>query len=112
MALGILMIMTIGMGAFSILGLILLYLVKGDKASKVIFYIMAVWGLVVAVFSALSAPSNWMLTQVVSWGFGFLSVAGIITEIAMKREGRCVPAYILITVSVIGGMAAFIGLFS
>ena len=68
------MIMTIGMGAFSILGLILLYLVKGDKASKVIFYIMAVWGLVVAVFSALSAPSNWMLTQVVSWGFGFLSV--------------------------------------
>ena len=31
MALGILMIMTIGMGAFSILGLILLYLVKGDK---------------------------------------------------------------------------------
>lgn len=111
MALGILMIVFIVMSIVSILGLILLYMVKGERAGKVIFYIMAVWGLAVAVLTAVSLPGNWTMQQIVSWGFGFLSVAGIIVDIAVKSEGRCIPAYLLVTVSVIGGVGVFFNMF-
>ena len=109
MALGILMIVFIVMSVVSILGLIMLYMAKGEKTRKVIFYIMAVWGLIVAVLSAISSPGNWTAHQLIAWGFGFLGVAGVIVNIAVRSGRRCIPAYLLVTASVVGGV---LGLFS
>lgn len=111
MALGILMIVFIVMSVVSILGLIMLYMVKSEKAAKGTFYAMAIWGLIVAVLSAISFPGNWMPHQLIAWGFGFLSVAGIIVNIATKHAGKCIPAYLLVTASVIGGVLGFFSLF-
>lgn len=111
MALGILMIVFVVMSVISILGLIMLYMVKSEKASKMMFYIMAIWGLIVAVLSAISSPGNWMAHQIIAWGFGFLGVAGIIVNVAAKREGKCIPAYLLVTASVIGGVLGVFGMF-
>ena len=44
MALGILVLLFVGMSAISILGLLLLYLVKKEPICRVIFYSMSVWG--------------------------------------------------------------------
>lgn len=111
MALGILMIVFVVMSVVSILGLIMLYMVRSEKAGRGVFYAMAIWGLIVAVLSAISFPGNWMAHQIIAWGFGFLSVAGIIVNVAVKREGKCIPAYLLVTVSVIGGLCGFFGMF-
>ena len=61
MALGILLILFIVMSLISILGLILMYSVKSEGAKKGTFYAMAVWGMIIAVLGATSAPTNWII---------------------------------------------------
>lgn len=104
MALGLIVIVFVVMSLISILGLILMYAVKSEGARKGTFYAMAVWGMIVAVLGATSAPANWIAYQVLSWIFGFMSIAGILVYIRAKSEGRCMPAYILVTASVVLGM--------
>lgn len=104
MALGILLILFIVMSLISILGLILMYSVKSEGAKKDTFYAMAVWGMIIAVLGATSAPTNWIIYQVLSWIFGFMGIAGILVYMKYRSEGRCMPAYLLVTASVVLGM--------
>ena len=48
MALGWYMIMFVAMSTISILGLLLLFLVKSPGVKRVLFYAMAVWGMAVS----------------------------------------------------------------
>ncbi len=104
MALGILMILFVGMSVISILGLLLMYLLKGEKAKAAAFYIMAVWGMAVSAMSAVSLPGNYTGQQILAWGFGFLSVAGLLVHIGSREKSRRMAAYLLVTISVIGGI--------
>ena len=104
MALGILMIMFVAMSVISVVGLSLLYLVKGEGTRRVIFYVMAVWGMIVAVISATSLPSNYMAGRLLAWTLGFLSVAGILVYVRGTEESYRRIACLLVTVSVAGGI--------
>lgn len=104
MALGILMILFVGMSVISILGLLLMYLLKGERAKAVVFYIMAVWGMAVSAMSAVSLPGNYTGQQILAWGFGFLSAAGLLVHLSARDKSRRMAAYLLVTVSVIGGV--------
>ena len=104
MALGILLIAFIGMSVISILGLLLMYLLKNERAKAVIFYIMSVWGMAVSVLSATSLPSNYTFPRLLAWGFGFLSVIGLLIHIRAKSKAQHMAAYILVTVSIIAGI--------
>lgn len=105
MALGILLIMFIGMSVISILGLLLMYLIKNERAKTAVFYCMSVWGMAVAAISATSLPSNFTAEQLVAWGLGFLSVIGLIVHTKTGTKNLRLASYILVTISVIAGIA-------
>ncbi|HIU25716.1 MAG TPA: hypothetical protein IAC50_04410 [Candidatus Copromorpha excrementigallinarum] len=104
MALGILLILFVVMSVISILGLLFMYLVKDERKKKLIFYVMAVWGMAVAVLGAMSLPENYVTSQAVAWGLGALSVAALIINLTGKKEAAGRLAQLLITVSVVGGV--------
>ena len=82
MALGLLMILFIVMSVISVVGLSLLYLMKNPGARQVIFYIMAVWGMIIAVISATSLPTNY----------------------TSEEDKARMAARLLVTISVAGGI--------
>ncbi len=104
MALGILLILFVLMSVISVLGLLLMYLVKDEKKKNLIFYVMAVWGMAVAVMGAVSLPSNYVVSQAAAWGLGGLSVIALIVNMAGKKESAGRAARLLVTVSVIIGV--------
>lgn len=104
MALGILTILFICMSIISGLGILLLYLIKEEKKKKIIFYSLSVWGIIIAVFSATSLPTNYVGSQLVSWGIGVLSIIGIIVYLKAKTKLQYQVAYLLTTASVVFGM--------
>ena len=57
-------ILFVGLCVISILGTLLLLLVKSEKAKRKIFYAMSVWGMAVAVLSATSLPTNYTAQQI------------------------------------------------
>ena len=81
-----------------------LYLVKSPGARQVIFYIMAIWGMIIAVVSATSLPTNYTLERLITWAIGFLSVAGIVLHIRSSEDKARMAARLLVTISVAGGI--------
>lgn len=104
MALGLLMIMFVAMSVISITGLLLLFLVKSMSVKKGLYYFLTVWGLFIAYLGATSFPTNYVVEQMISWAFGFLSVAGVLLFIKAKERAQYLVAYALVAVSVIGGL--------
>lgn len=104
MAIGMIMILFIGMSMVSILGVLLLLLAKRDRIRRIVFYVMSVWGMAIAVLSATSLPMNWTGQQVIAWGLGFLGVAGILVHEKAKSKNQYMLAYLLTIVSCLGGV--------
>lgn len=48
MALGLLLILFMVMSIISVVGLLLLFLLKGERAQKIVFYFMALLGMFIA----------------------------------------------------------------
>lgn len=104
MALGLYLILFISMSVISGLGILFLYLTKEEKKKRVIFYLLSVWGMFIAFYSARSLPMNYMWSQLISWGIGLLSVIGIIVYMKAKTNLQKQVAYLLSTVSVVVGV--------
>ena len=104
MALGIILIAFIEMSVISILGLLLMYLLKNERAKAVAFYCMSVWGMAISVLNAITLPSNYTLSRMIAWGLGFLSVVGLIIHVRAKSKSQRMAAYILVTISIIACM--------
>ena len=86
MAIGMIVILFVGLCVISILGTLLLLLVKSEKAKRKIFYAMSVCGMAVAVLSATSLPTNYTAQEIAAWALGFLSVAGIVVHVKAKEK--------------------------
>ena len=84
MALGLLLVLFMVMSIISVMGLVLLFLLKGEKGQKAVFYFMAVWGMVIAWMTANSYPTNYIKEQLIAWAFGALAV--IDTDLWQKRK--------------------------
>ncbi|MGN0136667.1 hypothetical protein [Anaerotignum sp.] len=106
MALGLLLVLFMGMSIISILGLALLFLIKGKKGQKAVFYFMAIWGMVIAWMTANSYPTNYIKEQMLSWGFGALAVIALLVQLCGKSEKAFLTAKGLAAASVVLGMAA------
>ena len=104
MALGIFGIMFGFMSVVSILGLLVLFLVKGEKARRISLYAMAVWGMAIAAFYGLSLPGNKVGGQMLAWGLGLMSAAGIAVCAGAEGEVRRQAASVLMALSIVGGM--------
>ena len=104
MALGILVISYVGISVISIIGLALMYLLKNDRAKAGMFYFLCIWGMGISVLTAMSLPTNWIAQQLIAWGFGILSAAGLIVHLKCPSASGRTAASILVTISVIGGV--------
>ncbi len=104
MALGILMILFAVMSAASITGLSLMFAVKNERDRRTVFYCMAVWGMFIAAFGAMSLPANFLAQRASAWGIGILSLAAILIHIKAKDKKIYYLAYGLVAVSVIAGV--------
>lgn len=104
MALGYLMILFVGVTVVSGLGLAFLYLTKNEQVKKILFYVLAVWGMLIAAYTAISLPTNWAGQQVLTWAIGFLSVIGIVVHVKANSPAKYLAARLLVTVSIILGI--------
>ena len=106
MALGMILILFMAMSIISVVGLVLLFLLKGEKAQKTVFYFMAVWGMLIAWMTATSYPTNYIRAQVISWGFGALAIVAVLVRLCGKGKNTILTAKALAAASVVLGMAA------
>ena len=103
MALGYLALMFIIMSVISIAGLVLLLIIKNEKANRAILYIMAAWGILIAVMNVTALPINWITWRVAAGACGLAGLAGGIVRFIAKEDLKAVSA-LLATVSVLAGM--------
>ena len=104
MALGLLLVLFMVMSIISVMGLVLLFLLKGEKGQKAVFYFMAVW--VIAWMTANSYPTNYIKEQLIAWAFGALAVIALLVQICGKSERSFLTAKVLVAASVVLGMVA------
>lgn len=86
MALGLLLILFMVMSIISVVGLLLLFLLKGEKAQKIVFYFMALLGMFIAWMTATSYATNQIKEQMISWGFGALAVVAVLVRLCGKSK--------------------------
>ena len=97
MALGFLVSFYLVICVISIAGFLALYLVMSEKAKKVIFYSMSVWGIALAALQAVSMPMNWTGQRVVTMGLGALCIASLVLYLKAKSKGQRMAACLLLT---------------
>ena len=103
MALGILLILFIFLSAAGGIGILFLFWVQDPGKKKWILCFLALLGMAFAFLSASSLPSNYIFQQAAAWGIGFLSAAALLMELCGQQSLK-LPAQILVSVSVIGGI--------
>lgn len=103
MALGILFILFVMMGLAGIIGSVLLFIVKNEKANDVILVLMAAYSLITAFVSATALPTNFVSQQIICWVIGFIAVIGAGIRFGTKTQS--VLSKVLVVVSVLGGIA-------
>lgn len=108
MAFGYLTAIMIMVSIISIAGLVLMYLIKEEKAKKYIFYAMAIWGTVVGVITAASMPAGLIFLKAAAWAAALLGIAGIVISVAGKTRKHRMYAFLAVTISVIGSLVLFI----
>lgn len=110
MALGLLLILFMVMSIISVVGLLLLFLLKGEKAQRIVFYFMALLGMFIAWMTATGYATNQIKEQMISWGFGVLAVVAVLVRLCGKSKNAVLAAKLLAAASVVLGMVAlFIG---
>ena len=110
MALGLLLILFMVMSIISVVGLLLLFLLKGERAQKIVFYFMALLGMFIAWMTATGYATNQIKEQMISWGFGALAVVAVLVRLCGKSKNAALAAKLLVAASVVLGMVAlFIG---
>ena len=110
MALGLLLILFMVMSFISVVGLLLLFLLKGERAQKIVFYFMALLGMFIAWMTATGYATNQIKEQMISWGFGALAVVAVLVRLCCKSKNAALAAKLLAAASVVLGMVAlFIG---
>ena len=103
MALGYLAIMFIIMSVVTIIGVVLLLIIKNEKANRIVLYIMAAWGIIIAIMNITSLPINWILWRIAAGACGLIGLAGGIIRFTAK-ENKKTAASLLTVISVLAGM--------
>lgn len=103
MALGYLAIMFIIMSVVTIIGVVLLLIIKNEKANRIVLYIMAAWGILISVMNITSLPINWIIWRIAAGACGLAGLAGGIVRFIAKEDLKTVSALLTI-VSVLAGM--------
>lgn len=91
------------MSAISIAGLVLLLIIKNEKANRAILYIMSAWGILIAVMNVTALPINWTAWRIAAGVCGLAGLAGGIVRFMAKKDLKKVSV-LLTMISVLAGM--------
>lgn len=94
----------IGLSVISVLGILLMFLLKNETHKKTAFYLMTVLGIVAAWMNATSIPRNLVGEQILAWGLGALSILAILLQLLGKGKKEFTIAQILVVISVLGSI--------
>ena len=108
MALGLLLVFYAGISVISIGGLLGLYLVKGKKVKKVLFYLLSAWGIALSALQASSLPMNWITQRIMGLVPGILCIVALIVHLKAGNGRQKMAAYLLLTVAVAADILLFI----
>lgn len=108
MALGILVMMFVGVSVISIAGLFGLFLLKNQNAKKVIFYLLSVGGIALSVFSCCSLPFNWVFQRMMAMGPGVLCIVGLVVHLRARSEKGKMAAYLILAVALAANILGFL----
>ncbi len=103
MTIGIYFLLFAAMGAAAVIGSVLLFLIRQEKANDVILVLMTAYSLVIALISATALPYNYTFRQAVCWIIGLTAVAGAGIYLGTKK--KAVWGQAVVAVSVLAGMA-------
>ena len=92
------------MSLVSVVGVVLIYLVKNEKVKNGLFYFLTVWGMIIAYCGVRSTPSYMLSQVIITFAIGALSVVALLVQLCMKSEKKFQIARILVTISVVAGM--------
>ena len=102
MAIGILFLMFVVMGIISIVGSVLLFILKGEKANNILLVLMTAYSIIIAFISSTAQPSNYVSQQIISWIIAFVAVAGTAYKFITKKQS--VISNLMVAASVLGGI--------
>ncbi len=102
MAIGILFLMFVVMGILSIVGSVLLFILKSEKANNILLVLMTAYSIIIAFIAATAQPSNYVLHQFISWIIAFVAVAGTAYKFITKKQS--VISNLMVAASVLGGI--------
>ena len=103
-ALSLLVIAFAVMTVVSLVGVVLLFLLKNQKVNKGVFYFLAVWGIIIAFCNVRSIPPYMTGEILLALLLGLLSVVALLVQLCMKKENKYKIAKVLVTLSVVAGM--------
>lgn len=92
------------MSAVSILGLVLMFIIKDKKVNAVLFYMMSIWGMVLAGISAYLLPIEDLTMQLLVWIFGMLGMIAMLIKLCGKQEKGELISRLLVVFSVVLGI--------
>ena len=92
------------MSIVSLLGVVILNLIKNEKIKKVLFYFFVVWAMIITYCGVLATPPYLLGELVVTFLIGGLAVAARLIKLCGKSEKRFKIARILVSISVVVGM--------
>lgn len=99
-----LVILFMVLSVLSLLGIVLLYVIKDEIKQKWTFYFLVAMGIIIAINSMMMIPT-YMVGALAARGLiGALGVAALILQLTGKHENSFKIAKIMVTVSVIGGL--------
>lgn len=90
--------------AISILCLVLMFIIKNKKANRILFYMMAVWGMALAGISAFIIPARDIVMQLLAWGFGALGAAAMMFQLCSRHANKELISKLLVVFSVMLGV--------
>lgn len=105
--LGILLIGFMALSALSILSIVLMFVLKNEKAQKIAFYFTAASSIIIAINYAGMTPTYMVGDLIAAALVGFLAIAGILVERLAKDDEKTKKfklAKIMVAVSALASM--------
>ncbi len=92
------------LSAVSVLGLVLMFVIKNKKVNRILFYVMSIWGMILAGISAFMIPTKDIIMQLLAWGFGALGASAMMVQICSRQKNRELISKLLVVFSVMLGI--------
>ena len=102
--LDMLIILFMGLSGLSLLGIVLMYVLKDEKKQKWMFYFLVAMGLIIAGNSMMMVPAYMVGELAIRGLLGVLGIAALLVQLKGKKANSFLTAKLMVTASVLVGL--------